>query len=137
MVRSILATLVLGIITAISATPLEAPPPTPWSMSTADDSQCTSTLFIPQAQFNIGPTLVSYTATETITSKVDCSGCVNVETAYRFNLGPGPVAIFTVTSTAEEASKVTQYVCSKSKHQHSPKPTATATATSTGKPWSS
>ncbi|KAK1765865.1 hypothetical protein QBC33DRAFT_589683 [Phialemonium atrogriseum] len=89
-------------------------------------AECTHTQFVP-----ITPLLMSehtrtiYTATDTITSHIDCSGCNLVHVSTVDYLNPGPVIHFTTTLTAESPSAATTYACLQTRSFITPPTTRT------------
>ena len=77
----------------------------------ADDT-CTSVKFI-HLPLSFGPTQIVHTTTSTSTETVDCGSCADVRPTY-LALGVPPVAIFDATTTVDEPSVATEYVCDPS-----------------------
>ncbi|KAH6880378.1 hypothetical protein B0T10DRAFT_551613 [Thelonectria olida] len=57
-----------------------------------------------------GPTRTVWTTTSTQTVTIDCGGCTTYSVSY-VHLGPGPVVIYTTTTTVAQPSVTTALKC--------------------------
>lgn len=102
--RAVLLALTAG-LAAVAA----APPPAHDAAEPAAAGDYTTTMPL-FPTFTHGPTRTRYTATTTVTGRVDCDGCRHLAMSY-VNLGVGPVVIYTTTVVARTPSATTVFEC--------------------------